>query len=178
MWQWWVRHQAAFESAVRAYTDSHTEMGYVSKDSLRGEFENMVTVIAAIGITLASVVALIGMLNFINAIVTGIISRRREFAMLQSIGMTNRQLLKTLVFEGISYIAISGIIGFLLGGLLSWFILNALNQMLLFFEYRFQILPYAAILPLLVAVAVLAPYFAYRNVNKKSVVERLQGDGD
>lgn len=169
--------QAAFESAVKSYTETHTQMGYVSQDSLRGEFENMVFVIAAIGIALAAVIALIGILNFINAITTSVIARKREFAMLQSIGMTNGQLLKTLVFEGIGYVAVSGVVSFVVGSLLSWLVLHALNHMLLFFEYRFQILPFVIMLPLLLAVSVLAPYFAYRNVRKKSVVERLREDG-
>ena len=165
--------QAAFEAAVKEYTDHNTEMGYVSKDSLRGEFENMVTVIATIGIALAVVIALIGILNFINAIVTQIISRRREFAMLQSVGMTSGQLRRTLICEGISYIAISGIISFVLGSLLSWAILTALNHVILFFEYRFQILPFVIMIPLLVLVAVVVPTAAYRNLQKKSIVERL-----
>ena len=166
--------QAAFEAEVKDYTDHNTEMGYVSKDSLRGEFVNMITVIAAIGIALAVVIALIGILNFINAIITEIISRKREFAMLQSIGMTNAQLQKTLICEGISYIVISGVISFVLGSLLSWAILNALNNVILFFEYHFQILPFVIMIPLLVLVAVIAPTAAYRNLRKKSIVERLR----
>ena len=74
-------------------------MGYLTKEVLQKEFKNMINVIATIGIALSGVIALIGILNFINAILTQIISRKREFAMLQSIGMTNDQLLKTLVCE-------------------------------------------------------------------------------
>ncbi|MDE6845129.1 MAG: ABC transporter permease [Lachnospiraceae bacterium] len=166
--------QAAFEAAVKEYTDHNTEMGYASKESLRGEFGDMITVIATIGIALAVVIALIGILNFINAVITQIISRRREFAMLQSIGMTNGQLQKTLICEGISYVAISGVISFVLGSLLSWAVLTALNNVILFFAYRFQILPFVIMIPLLILVAVIAPTAAYRNLRKKSIVERLQ----
>lgn len=94
--------------------------------------------------------------------------------MLQSIGMTSGQLRRTLICEGISYIAISGIISFVLGSLLSWAILTALNNVILFFEYRFQILPFVIMIPLLVLVAVIVPTVAYRNLQKKSVVERLR----
>ena len=44
----------------------------------------MITVISTLGIALCAIIALIGMLNFVNAIVTEIISRKREFAMLHS----------------------------------------------------------------------------------------------
>lgn len=166
--------QEAFEAAVKAYTDEHTTMGYTTKESLRREFANMVTVIATIGISLAAVIALIGILNFVNAMITGILSRRREFAMLQSIGMTSTQLVKTLICEGISYIALSGVIGFLAGSLLSFLVLRALNNVLLFFEYHFQILPFVIMMPVFLVTAVLAPVAAYRNVRKRSIVERLR----
>lgn len=166
--------QEAFEAAVKSYTDEHTTMGYTTKESLRREFANMVTVIATIGISLAAVIALIGILNFVNAMITGILSRRREFAMLQSIGMTSTQLVKTLICEGISYIALSGVIGFLAGSLLSFLVLRALNNVLLFFEYHFQILPFVIMMPVFLVTAVLAPVAAYRNVRKKSIVERLR----
>lgn len=166
--------QEAFEAAVKAYTDEHTTMGYTTKESLRREFANMVTVIATIGISLAAVIAMIGILNFVNAMITGILSRRREFAMLQSIGMTSTQLQKTLICEGISYIALSGVIGFLAGSLLSFLVLRALNNVLLFFEYHFQILPFVIMMPVFLVTAVLAPVAAYRNVRKRSIVERLR----
>ncbi|MBD5486301.1 MAG: ABC transporter permease [Lachnospiraceae bacterium] len=165
--------QEAFEAAVRAYTEQNTQMGYVTQDSLRQEFEGMVTIVATIGIVLAAVIALIGILNFVNAIITGIISRRREFAMLQSIGMTGDQLRKMLICEGISYIAIAGVISFILGSLLSWLILRALNNVILFFEYQFRILPFVVMIPILMLVAALTPSMAYKSLSKKSIVERL-----
>lgn len=166
--------QAAFEEAVKAYTDQNPQMGYVTKESLKKEFENMVTVIGTIGIFLAAVIAFIGILNFINAMVTSILSRRREFAMLQSIGMTGAQLQKTLICEGVGYIAVSVVIGFAAGSILSWLILGALNNVLLFFEYRFQILPFLIVIPVFLLIAVLVPVIVCRNVRRKSIVERLR----
>ncbi len=166
--------QEAFAKAIEEYSDSHAAMGYVSLDMLRKEFENMTMVVAIVGITLAAVVALIGILNFINAITTEIISRRREFAMLQSIGMTQAQLQKVLICEGISYVAVAFIISFVFGSLLSWLFLNALNDVIAFFNYQFQIIPFFIMLPLLLLVAALTPLFAWRKIKKRSIVERLQ----
>lgn len=166
--------QAAFEAAVKSYADSHSTVGYVTKDNLRKEFDNMVTVIAVVGISLAAVIALIGSLNFVNAIVTGILSRRREFAMLQSIGMTDEQLQKTLVCEGGAYIVIAGSISLIVGSVLSYLIVNALNHVIMFFEYRFQLRSFIIMIPILLLVAVLTPMTAYKNLQKKSIVERLR----
>ncbi|MCM1143734.1 MAG: ABC transporter permease [Blautia sp.] len=171
-------YQKNFEDALKEYTETiDPQMGFSSKASLQAEFETIIFSIAAIGMTLSVVIAFIGILNFINAMITEIISRRREFAMLQSIGMTNAQLKKTLIYEGLCYIGISGVISFVLGSVLSKGILNALNNVVLFFEYRFQILPFIIMLPLLMLVATLTPLFAYSRMRKKSLVERL-GDAE
>lgn len=168
-------YQEAFEAALKDYTEnSNQEMGYLSKNNLREEFSGMVEVISAIGIALAAVIAFIGILNFINAVITGIIARKREFAMLQSIGMTNGQLQKMLVYEGVSYVVIAGMISLCLGSIMAWQLFTALNNVILFFEYRFQILPFLIMLPILLAVAVAGPLAAYRRMKRKSIVERLR----
>ena len=38
------------------------------------------------------IIGLVGVLNFINAVLTGILARKRELAMLQSVGMTGKQM--------------------------------------------------------------------------------------
>lgn len=167
--------QDAFENSLKSYTETPgTSMGYLSKNNLRGEFDGMVRVIGTIGIALAAVIALIGILNFVNAVVTGIIARKREFAMLQSIGMTDRQLKEMLIIEGISYVGIAGCISLVVGSLLAWKLLSVLNQMIMFFEYQFQVLPFLIMIPLLIVVAIVGPLAAYRRIQRKSIVERLR----
>ena len=94
--------------------------------------------------------------------------------MLQSIGMTDEQIRKTLVCEGGAYIVIAGGISLIAGSVLSYLIVNALNHMILFFEYRFQLWSFVIMIPILMLVAVLAPVAAYQNLRKKSIVERLR----
>ena len=113
-------------------------------------------------------------MNFINAIFTSIISRKREFAMLQSIGMTTRQLKQVIICEGISYIAAACILSLILGTILAYAVLHALNNILMFFEYQFQILPYFIMLPILSAVAVITPILSLKQLQKESVVDRLR----
>lgn len=167
--------QTAFESALEEYTQNQNPwMGYLSKASLQEEFNSMVLAVSSVGVSLAAVIGLIGILNFINAMLTEIISRKREFAMLQSIGMTNIQLQKVLIYEGLCYILIAVMISFILGSLLSSIVLSALNDVFLFFAYQFQVLPFVIMMPLLLLVAVLTPLLAYRKMRSRSIVERLR----
>lgn len=168
-------NKSAFEAAVRNYTENRNPlMGYASKQSLEKEFSGMIGAISVIGITLSVVIAFIGVLNFINAVFTGIISRKQEFAMLESIGMTASQLRGVIIWEGISYVAAAGFISLCAGSVLAYLALNALNRVILFFEYRFQILPFLIMLPVLLVVAAVTPVISFHRMRRESVVERLR----
>ena len=169
------KDKAAFEEALKNYTEQvDATMGYASKQTLEQEFSGMIGAVSMIGVTLAVVIAFIGVLNFINAVFTGIISRKQEFAMLQSIGMTKGQLRSVVICEGLSYVAAAGMISFAAGSLLAYAVLHALNDVIAFFEYRFQVLPFLIMLPVLMAVAVIAPMVSFEQLGKESVVERLR----
>ncbi|MFB0921283.1 MAG: FtsX-like permease family protein, partial [Oscillospiraceae bacterium] len=88
--------------AVEAYCDA-TQMTCVSKDSAAAEFHSMQSMILIVGGMLSAILGLIGILNFMNSILTSIISRRHELAMLQSVGMTFKQLRRMLIGEGFVY---------------------------------------------------------------------------
>ncbi|MDD3223258.1 MAG: ABC transporter permease [Clostridium sp.] len=61
------------------------------------------------------VVSLIGSVNIINTLTTNIILRKREFAALKAIGLTQRGLKKMIVLEGLLY----GIVGTIYGSVIS-----------------------------------------------------------
>ena len=50
-----------------------------------------------------SIIGAIGVLNFINTMVTNIIARKKEFAIIEAVGMTKKQLKKMLLLEGFYY---------------------------------------------------------------------------
>ena len=61
---------------------------YESKATARSEFAQFRQMFLLIGGILCAIIGLVGLLNFFNAMMTGILSRRREFAVLQAVGMT------------------------------------------------------------------------------------------
>ena len=61
------------------------------------------------------VVSLIGSVNIINTLTTNIILRKREFATLKSIGLTQKGLKKMIVLEGLLYGIVGAIYGSIIG---------------------------------------------------------------
>ena len=164
-----------FTQAVKDYSENvNKNMGYLTKDSLEEGFQTMIGSIRMIGIALSAVIALIGVLNFINSVVTGILARKHEFAVLCSIGMTEQQLKRMLLEESLYYVLISGGISLILGTALSRVLLLALNNVIMFFSYRPNFLAFAIMFPLFFMMAVLVPHLAYNRMKKESIVERLR----
>ena len=95
-------HQFATENWLKNYTtNTDTALDYLSKVTLRQTFDGMINMYRLVGGALCAILALIGILNFINSMTTSILSRYREIAMLQSVGMTGRQVKQMLICEGI-----------------------------------------------------------------------------
>ena len=81
-------------SSVDAYIKDKTKeipgLDYRSKEKFVKEFNDMVNTYNTVGYSLSLIIGLIGVLNFANVIITSIISRRKEFATMQSIGLTSK----------------------------------------------------------------------------------------
>ena len=167
------------EKEMEAFLLNYTEnveplMNYSSKSIREAEFAGMKNMVLAVGGALSLVIGMIGILNFVNSMMTSILTRRREFAMLQSIGMTGKQLLQMLMTEGVWYGAASGLVSLVLGVVLSLLAVRNLAGSLWFFSYHFTVLPLVLTVPVLLAVGILLPAVMLRSVERQSVVERLR----
>lgn len=126
---------------------------------------------------IGAVFALVGLINFINLVMTNIITRRHEFATMQSIGMTNRQLRKMMISESFSYVLLAGIAGTLTAGVLGITLVRAFIEQgptSLTMSFHMTLLPALMMMLLFLALAFLVPVVALRFFNNHSIVERLR----
>lgn len=162
------------EESVGNYTKRiNPRLEYISKLELEEQFSGVTKGFLVLGGAIAFVIALIGILNFVNSMITSVITRQRELAMLQSIGLTDSQLKKMLLVEGMSYIIFTMLISFVVGSLISIGFIRALNQIVACFEYRFIYTPYLWLMPIFVVVAYVVSCITYRNIQNYSLIERL-----
>ncbi len=167
--------EADMEAFLKRYTDSsEPTMNYSSKFTALASLKNLQDTAVLIGGSLALIIGMIGILNFVNAVLTGILTRRREFAMLQSIGMTRRQLITMLCCEGGWYATLTSAGSLVLSFGLSLLIVRPLCTQIWFLSYRFVFLPLVIILPVLFILGAFVPYAAYHAAGRQSIVERLR----
>ncbi|MCC3868160.1 ABC transporter permease [Terrisporobacter mayombei] len=163
------------EHFLKQYTNSvEPTMSYKSKlTTLEGVTEIKNTVVS-IGGTISFIIGIIGILNFINTILASILIRGRELAVLQSIGMTRKQLVKMLCLEGYYYSTFTAVISLLLSLGSSLFIVRPLCDQIWFLNFKFNFWPLVIIFPLLFVLGSLIPYVTYRFTGRQSIVERLR----
>ncbi|MBU5675099.1 ABC transporter permease [Alkaliphilus sp. MSJ-5] len=167
--------EANMESFIKGYTEQvEPLMDYESKQVYVNNFNDFQNMLITVGGILSFIIGLIGILNFINSMFTSILARRQEFAMLQSIGMTGKQLNRMLCFEGLYYAAYTIIFSFTLGTVFSVGIIEGIVGQLWFFSYQFVIMPLLITYPILITLSLIVPYVAYHGISKQSIVERLR----
>lgn len=168
-------HLSVTENWLKNYTaNTDTALDYVSKVTLRQTFDGMINMYRLVGGVLCAILALIGILNFINSMTTSILSRHREIAMLQSVGMTGRQVKQMLVYEGIGYSALGILCSLILSILGSVTVVRMMGAELTYFTWHFTLLPVILCIIPLILITALVPLICYNKMAQKTVVERLR----
>jgi putative ABC transport system permease protein len=162
-------------AAVSAMTNERG-MAMGSKFEITRMLEEGRFTMYVLGAVISGVLALIGLFNFINLISVGLFTRKREFAALESIGMTRKQMRLMLRWEGaiywISSIAASITAGTGVAYGLFWLIHNQDAKM--YPQFIYPVLPTALVFGLIIVICTVTPEICYRNISKSTLVERLR----
>ncbi len=121
------------------------------------------------------VITLIGITNIFNTITTNMNLRKKEFAMLKSIGMTKKEFNRMIRLESIFYGVKSLIIGIPIGLLLSYGMYNVFRNSM---EIEY-VLPYKSIVVAVIFVAIVIGIimrYSMSKINKQNIIETIRND--
>ncbi|MCI8836371.1 MAG: ABC transporter permease [Ruminococcus sp.] len=168
-------YEEKMEKWVSDYCENvNPDLTFQSKASIVEEFDSHKNMYAMAGGLLALILAMIGILNFVNTMVTSVLSRKQEFAMMEAVGMTGKQLQQMLCFEGGYYAVFTGVCAILLSVFFNMTVVRMVGEGLFFFTWRFTILPVLACIPVLLLLVVVVPVICHKKLSKESVVERIR----
>ena len=123
---------------------------------------------------LCALLLMMGIANYFNVTMTSLAMRRRELAVLESLGLTRRQLRKMLLLEGI-FTALLVTLGVVtIGSFLLWAEGILIKQRLAYFVFQYPALLLVLCLGLLFILCGALPLSMYRKTEKQPVVERLK----
>lgn len=159
------------------------------KDLVQGTFNSQLTIssryeeriqqtntknsMMLIGLFMAGIFGLIGITNVVNTLVTNVMTRKLEYAAMQSVGMTKRQMCYGLIADGMKIAGVSTAAAILAGITFGKSLLNGINMLTGFSGTEFTIAALILIAVLLIMTITVAAVLT-NILNKKPVVERLR----
>lgn len=152
----------------------NSDINYVSRAEYKKEIVQNNRQFSIVGLCLSLVILFIGIINFINSSMTGILSRKYEFAVLNAIGMTSKQIKLMLVSESLIFTFGTAMFFIPLGTLFSYIIIGVILKESGSFIYHFSITPILTILLIFIIISVLLPLCFYKMISKKQIIERLR----
>ncbi len=167
--------QDAMSEFLEGYvTNVNPGLGYASAKGARQDAVTTRTMLQFVGGLTGMIFGAAGVLNLVNTIITSILARRHEFAAMQSIGMTARQLTRMMIWEGVYYAIGVCIMGLPLSVILAFTVVKTLVDGIWYFTFHFTLVPAVTVCILLLIVAAILPLIALKVFNRGSIVEKLR----
>lgn len=163
----------ALENEIISNSEISNKVDVSNIEKKSQNMKNMIIVISIFLYGFIIVITLIGITNIFNTITTNMLLRAKEFAVLRSIGMTNKEFNKMIRIESIMYCTKSLIIGIPLGLIISYLIYKVLSNEL---DFGF-IVPYKAIIICIVFIFLMIQIimkYSIRKINEQNIVETIR----
>lgn len=173
-WNVTDEYETACDTMLENYRlEKDSTLPLTKRSDIEERYRNETRASSVMGIAISLVIAFVGILNFINSMVTAIIARKKEFAMIQSIGMTKKQLKKLLIYEGLDYAGLTLATSYIASTLSVGIAVRAMVQGG-YTTFHFSLFPLVICTPIILIFAILIPIICFRNLDQQSMVERLR----
>ncbi|MDR3597952.1 FtsX-like permease family protein [Clostridium sp.] len=121
------------------------------------------------------IITAISVVNIFNTISTNLLLRKKEFSTLKAIGMTEKQLKKSVMLEGTLY----GIISAILGGIGSAILLAVLIRAgggIVEIKYKFGVIPFLLSIVCAILVTYISTLAPLKRIEKLTIVEGISDE--
>jgi len=164
------------EQKVKAVFEGNKQVSCESKLERYSEMKNSEIQVKVLGNSIGFIIAMLAILNYLNMMAASVQNRSREFAALESIGMTTIQIKKMLRAEGIGYAMISILISLMAGLPVSYAVFNGMNLYRISFSVPWM--SNFILFIIVLALCMTAPVLIYQRTQNFSIIERLRNAED
>ena len=144
------------------------------KSEMIEDFGSSMMAMNVIGGGISFVLIFIGIINFINVMLTGVFIRRNELAVMESVGMTKKQVKRMLIFEGGYYGVVTLALILTVGNVMIKIITDAARQIADYAVVYYPSALLAVTVAVIMAVCLIVPAVLYHMLSKESITERLR----
>lgn len=147
-----------------------------SKIELSESLKEIKQAISGLSAFLTIVLFTIGILNFVNTMSVNILSRQKEFATLEAIGATQKQVRTMLTWEGIWYFIFTLALSITVGSAADIFIFSIIKESLGFGTFQYPAIQILLYMLLSLFLCICIPKTIYKKVGINSIVQRLRNN--
>lgn len=142
------------DSELQAINSTLTTSEWQLKSSVNQKelYNQMNYSLSLLGNGAAILLIVIGLINFVNVMLTGVVARKNEFAIMESIGTTKKQIRKILTLEGGIYALISTLLIMTFGNAFLMLVADAVPHMANYAVFKY---PVALVIGLIAAIFVI-----------------------
>lgn len=159
---------------VKSLTEHIPAISRTSKIELAESLAEAKSSLSKLSAFLTIVLFSIGILNFINTMSANILNRQKEFASMEAVGATRRQVRGMIVWEGFWYFASTMALALTVGSTADVLLFAAIQNTLGFGAFHYPAIPFALYMLLALALCGMIPAVIYQKAGTGSIVERLR----
>lgn len=136
-------------------------------------FDQMFYSINLLGNGAAILLIVLGLINFVNVMLTGVIARKNEFAIMESIGTTKKQIRKILTLEGGIYALISTLLIMTLGNAFLLLVADAVPSIANYAKFEYPVTLVVCLIAAIFVICLSVPAIVYKATSNETIIERL-----
>ncbi|HCB95312.1 MAG TPA: hypothetical protein DEP65_06595 [Ruminococcus sp.] len=167
-------YEQSILNQVVSLTDDIPAISRTSKIELAESLSEAKSSISKLSAFLTLVLFSIGILNFINTMSANILNRQREFAAMEAIGATKRQVKQLIVWEGFWYFASTMILALTIGSAADYFLFTVVRNTLQFGTFHYPVVPFVLYMLFALILCGVIPVTIYQKIGAGSIVQRLR----
>ena len=137
-----------------------------------GDMKNTENQVLIMGNSVGFIIMLLSLLNFVNMMSAGIQNRAKEFAVLESIGMTGQQIRRMITLESLGYAGLAILLSLLIGLPVSGFVFHSLNRYGI--PLSLPIIGNLIVFGFIITVCVLTARLVFNRSEKETIMELLR----
>lgn len=165
---------SATEELEELVKQSEGKIGYSSIIMLKDGMNKIRNMIYIVGCFIGTVFGIAGIMNFINLMIANVITRKKEYAIMQSVGMTTKQLTKMVMYEGLYHALYSAVLGISVALILGETTVRSICGTIWFMDFKLVLWPAIVLSFLTIVLSCVMSIMIFKLFNRESVVEKIR----
>ncbi len=167
-----VPFSKSVETSIKKLIKSNKFISTESKLGDYSEMKNSESQITVLGGSLGIIIIFLAISNYLNMMSESIQNRSKEFAVLESVGMTRKQIKKMIVFESLGYSILSSVIALIIGLPASYVIFTNFNRYGI--PFAFPVIKTLLLFIVIIITCVVTSLFVFSKLKSEKVIGLLR----